>query len=161
MACCGCCVRLKPRYKRHVDDLFPPSPDQPIVTSKKDKLSYYALSAPEKLDRIGAYLAQRVRRDLSRRRYGYIYIALEAFDELLITCRDSTLNLYIESFLRIVQQLLETNNPELGMRAVQSFVQFSDIEEKTPSYHRRYDFFVSRFSQMCFNDNDNVEMRKK
>ncbi|XP_062506778.1 protein EFR3 homolog B-like [Corticium candelabrum] len=161
MAVCGCCVSLKPRYKRHVDDIFPTSPDQPIVASQKDKLSYYALSAPEKLDRIGTYLAQRVRKDLSRRRYGYVYIALEALDELLITCRDTTLNLYVESFLRIVLLLLEADNSDLQMRAVQSFVQFSDIEETTPSYHRRYDFFVSRFSEMCYNNNSNVEMRTK
>ena len=29
------------------------------------------------------------------------------------------------------------------------FVKFSNIEEDTPSYHRRYDFFVSKFSSMC------------
>lgn len=29
------------------------------------------------------------------------------------------------------------------------FVKFANIEEDTPSYHRRYDFFVSRFSAMC------------
>ena len=50
----------------------------------------------------------------------YVYIALEALDELLITCRDTTLNLYVESFLRIVLLLLETDNSDLQMRAVQS-----------------------------------------
>ena len=29
------------------------------------------------------------------------------------------------------------------------FVKFSNIEEDAPSYHRRYDFFVSKFSSMC------------
>ena len=29
------------------------------------------------------------------------------------------------------------------------FVKFANIEEDTPSYHRRYDFFVSKFSAMC------------
>lgn len=29
------------------------------------------------------------------------------------------------------------------------FVRFANIEEDTPSYHRRYDFFVSKFSAMC------------
>lgn len=29
------------------------------------------------------------------------------------------------------------------------FVKFANIEEDTPSYHRRYDFFVSHFSALC------------
>ena len=36
----------------------------------------------------------------------------------------------------------------LDIRLLQ-FVKFSNIEEDTPSYHRRYDFFVSKFSSMC------------
>lgn len=28
-------------------------------------------------------------------------------------------------------------------------MRFANIEEDTPSYHRRYDFFVSKFSAMC------------
>lgn len=28
-------------------------------------------------------------------------------------------------------------------------MKFANIEEDTPSYHRRYDFFVSKFSAMC------------
>ena len=71
MACCGCFRKLKPRYKRHVEDIFPSSPDEGIVSSQMEKLTYYSLSAPEKLDRIGAYLAKRVKHDLARRRYGY------------------------------------------------------------------------------------------
>lgn len=35
-----------------------------------EKLTFYALSAPEKLDRIGAYLSERLIRDVSRHRYG-------------------------------------------------------------------------------------------
>lgn len=35
-----------------------------------EKLTFYALSAPEKLDRIGAYLSERLSRDVARHRYG-------------------------------------------------------------------------------------------
>ena len=34
--------------------------------------------------------------------------------------------------------------------ATDLFVRFSTIEEDTPSYHRQYDFFISRFSSMCY-----------
>lgn len=39
------------------------------------------------------------------------------------------------------------------------FVRFANIEEDTPSYHRRYDFFISKFSSMCHGSHENVEMR--
>lgn len=39
------------------------------------------------------------------------------------------------------------------------FVRFANIEEDTPSYHRRYDFFISKFSSMCYGNHDNIELR--
>lgn len=41
-----------------------------LVKTNMEKLTFYALSAPEKLDRIGAYLSERLIRDVSRHRYG-------------------------------------------------------------------------------------------
>lgn len=38
-------------------------------------------------------------------------------------------------------------------------MRFANIEEDTPSYHRRYDFFVSKFSSMCHNNDDNPSVR--
>ncbi|KAJ8966269.1 hypothetical protein NQ317_004487 [Molorchus minor] len=74
---------------------------------------------------------------------------MEAMDQLLLACHAPTLNLFVESFLKMVQKLLESTEPELQILATQSFVKFANIEEDTPSYHRRYDFFVSKFSAMC------------
>ncbi|OPJ68354.1 hypothetical protein AV530_000372 [Patagioenas fasciata monilis] len=39
------------------------------------------------------------------------------------------------------------------------FVKFANIEEDTPSYHRSYDFFVSRFSEMCHSSHDDLDIR--
>lgn len=101
---------------------------------------------------------------------------------LLSTSHGSSL--YVESFLKMVlsvpslpfpascprpsqvQKLLETGSAEFELAAVDSFVAFSHIEEDTPGYHRRYDFFIrspcfllvsfpingfacSKFSQLC------------
>lgn len=38
-------------------------------------------------------------------------------------------------------------------------MKFANIEEDTPSYHRRYDFFISKFSSMCHGSNDDAELR--
>ncbi|XP_030764003.1 protein EFR3 homolog cmp44E isoform X2 [Sitophilus oryzae] len=158
--CCGYFSAFKPRYKRLVDNIFPVNPQDGLVKSNMEKLTFYSLSSPEKLDRIGEYLYQRAARDSYRRRNGFVIIAMEAMDLLLVACHAQTLNLFVESFLKMVQRLLESTDPELQILATQSFVKFANIEEDTPSYHRRYDFFVSKFSAMC-HSGDSKEIRDK
>lgn len=93
-----------------------------------DKLSFYSMSSPEKLDRIGEYLAQRVSRDIYRHRNAMVIIAMEAMDLLLGACHaHARLNLFVESFLKTVQQLLETTDPQLQVLASQSVQDSSDI----------------------------------
>ena len=132
-----------------------------LVKNNMEKLTFYALSSPEKLDRIGEYLAQRVARDLNRHRVGYVHIAMQAMDQLLVACHAQSLNLFIESFLKIVQQLLETTDYQMQLLATSSFVRFANIEEDTPSYHRRYDFFVSKFSSLCHSNSKELDVRCK
>ncbi|XP_029142653.1 protein EFR3 homolog A [Protobothrops mucrosquamatus] len=126
-----------------------------------EKLTFYAVSAPEKLDRIGAYLAERLSRDVIRHRYGYVFIAMEALDQLLMACHSQSIKPFVESFLHMVAKLLESGDPELQVLGTNSFVKFANIEEDTPSYHRRYDFFVSRFSAMCHSCHDDPEIRNE
>ncbi|UXI21548.1 hypothetical protein NH340_JMT07491 [Sarcoptes scabiei] len=158
--CCSCCCSpFKPRYRRLVDNIFPSNHEDGLVKSNMEKLIFYALSSPEKLDKIGAYLAQRIGRDLSRHRIGFVFIAVDAMDQLLVTCH--SLHLFIESFLKVVQLVLESQDPELQILATKSFVKFAQIEEDTPAYHRSYDFFVDKFSSLCHNNNQNLETRKR
>uniref|UniRef100_A0AAY4B291 Uncharacterized protein n=1 Tax=Denticeps clupeoides TaxID=299321 RepID=A0AAY4B291_9TELE len=126
-----------------------------------EKLTFYALSAPEKLDRIGAYLSERLSRDVARHRYGYVCIAMEALDQLLMACHCQSINLFVESFLTMVRKLLEADKPNLQILGTNSFVKFANIEEDTPSYHRSYDFFVSRFSEMCHSSFEDPDIRTK
>ncbi|XP_032646432.1 protein EFR3 homolog B isoform X2 [Chelonoidis abingdonii] len=158
---CGCCGALRPRYKRLVDNIFPEDSEDGLVKTNMEKLTFYALSAPEKLDRIGAYLSERLIRDVGRHRYGYVCIAMEALDQLLMACHCQSINLFVESFLKMVAKLLESEKPNLQILGTNSFVKFANIEEDTPSYHRSYDFFVSRFSEMCHSSHDELEIRTK
>ena len=50
----------------------------------------------------------------------FVVIAMEALDTLLVTCHAHTLNLFVESFLKMVQKLLECNEPELQCLATSS-----------------------------------------
>ncbi|XP_028295048.1 protein EFR3 homolog B isoform X2 [Gouania willdenowi] len=160
-AVCGCCGALRPRYKRLVDNIFPEDPEDGLVKANMEKLTFYALSAPEKLDRIGAYLSERLSRDVARHRYGYVCIAMEALDQLLMACHCQSINLFVESFLKMVRKLLESDKPNLQILGTNSFVKFANIEEDTASYHRSYDFFVSRFSEMCHSSYEDPDIRTK
>ncbi|XP_070786731.1 protein EFR3 homolog B-like isoform X1 [Enoplosus armatus] len=126
-----------------------------------EKLTFFALSAPEKLDRIAAYLSERLTRELNRHRYGYVCIAMEAMEQLLLACHCQSINLLVESFLSTLRQLLEADKPHLHILATNSFVKFANIEEDTPSYHRSYDFFVSRFSEMCHSEHEDADVQNK
>nr|XP_043874381.1 protein EFR3 homolog B-like [Solea senegalensis]XP_043885749.1 protein EFR3 homolog B-like [Solea senegalensis] len=120
-----------------------------------EKLTFYALSVPEELDCIGAYLSKRMSKDVARQRYRYVCIAMEALDQLLMACRSQSINLFVESFLKMVREVLESDKPSLQILGTNSFVKFANIQEDNPSYHRCYHFFVSRFSDMChFSDED-------
>ncbi|KAM4728364.1 protein EFR3 homolog A isoform 10-T10 [Anableps anableps] len=158
---CGCCGPLRPRYKRLVDNIFPEDPKDGLSKSDMEKLTFYAVSAPEKLDRIGAYLADRLSRDVVRHRYGYVVIAMEALDQLLMACHSQSIKPFVESFLHMVAKLLESREPDLQVLGTNSFVKFANIEEDTPSYHRRYDFFVSQFSAMCHSTHEDPETRTR
>lgn len=70
LGCCGCCSALRPRYKRLVDNIFPVISQDGLIKSNMEKLTFYSLSSPEKLDRIGEYLFQKAARDIYRKRYG-------------------------------------------------------------------------------------------
>ncbi|XP_055886891.1 protein EFR3 homolog B-like isoform X3 [Biomphalaria glabrata] len=159
---CVCCSALKPRYKRLVDNIFPANPQDGLVKSNMEKLTFYALSSrPEKLDRIGQYLERKLSTDISRHRNQYVFISMEILDQLLVSCHAHSLNLFVESFLKMVQKLLECGDPKMQIRATQSFVKFANVEEDAPSYHRRYDFFVSKFSSLCHNNHQDVQTCRK
>jgi hypothetical protein len=49
-----------------------------------------------------------------------VEIAMEAMDLLLMACHAQTLNLFVESFLKMVQKLLEDSNPNLQIMATNS-----------------------------------------
>lgn len=52
--------------------------------------------------------------------FSFVVIAMEAMDQLLLACHAQTLNLFVESFLKMVQKLLESTEPELQILATQS-----------------------------------------
>ncbi|NWV05964.1 EFR3B protein, partial [Ptilonorhynchus violaceus] len=91
----------------------------------------------------------------------HVRIAMEALDQLLLACHCQSINLFVESFLKMVAKLLESEKPDLQILGTNSFVKFANIEEDTPSYHRSYDFFVSRFSEMSHSGHHDPDTRAR
>ena len=50
----------------------------------------------------------------------FVFVAMDALDQLLVACHAHSLNLFVESFLKMVQKLLECEEPELQILATQS-----------------------------------------
>lgn len=49
-------------------------------------------------------------------------------DQLLVACHAQTLNLFVESFLKMVQKLLESTDPQLQILATQSVSKYLFIK---------------------------------
>jgi len=52
--------------------------------------------------------------------FSSVNIAMEALDTLLVTCHAQSLNLFVESFLKMVQKLLECSEVDLQCLATAS-----------------------------------------
>ncbi|CAJ0932227.1 unnamed protein product, partial [Mesorhabditis belari] len=153
-----CCSPCKPRYRRLVDSIYPTNARDGLNGANLNKLTFYASSHPEKLDRIGDYILQRLSRDLYRLRFNQVKVSVETMDSLLQCCHSSpSLPQLSEHHLKMIQKLLESNLPYMEQLGTDSFVKFSNIEESAPCYHRQYDFFISKFSQMCHSSNKEAD----
>lgn len=50
----------------------------------------------------------------------YVRVSMEALDTLLVTCHAQSLNLFVESYLKMVQKLVECNEPDMQCLATAS-----------------------------------------
>jgi len=59
--------------------------------------------------------------------FRFVTIAMEAMDQLLVACHSQSLNLFVESFLKMVQKLLECADPDVQCLATVSVSQWMQI----------------------------------
>eukprot|EP01135_Chromosphaera_perkinsii_P003568 Nk52_evm26s248 gene=Nk52_evmTU26s248 len=148
MGCFSCLKFSKLKYVRLIDAVYPANLEDPIVSDNVQALTYYAVTQPRRLNRIGKYVRKKISRDLQKKRFNYVHIGVQVVDRLLQSCH-ANLNLFVESVLKIVEILLEAKEYDMLKYGTDIFTRFSSIREESPSYHRQYDFFVSKFSSMC------------
>ncbi|CAF2697079.1 unnamed protein product [Rotaria sp. Silwood2] len=157
---CFCCGHyLVPRYKRLVNNIFPQNPEHGLDKNNLERLRFYALVKPEKLDKSVRYMSQRIARYLDHRNRPYVILGIKAMDDTMKSCYQQ-LNTFVDDYLETLRLVLnEGNDLELIEHVVASFESFCEIREEAPNYQRNYQFFVSRFTQLCYN-NDEANRKK-
>ena len=70
---------------------------------------------------------------------------MNALDELLLACHAQSLNLFVESFLKMVHKLLESNNTDLQILGTNSVsMQYNQI------INIRYTVFIKKNAKSLF-----------
>ncbi|CAF0850627.1 unnamed protein product [Adineta ricciae] len=150
--CCGC--YLVPRYKRLVNNVFPQNPQHGLDKNNLERLRFYAVLKPEKLDKSFRYMAEKVARYLRHRNKPYVILGIKAMNDTMKSCYQQ-LNTFVDHYLDALRLVLEEKNDlELTEHAVSSFESFCEIREEAPNYQRNYEFFVDRFTELCHNNSD-------
>lgn len=155
MALCSSCCSVG--YKRKVDAVFPRGNDAPDTSP----MMMYAIRQPRKQRAMAKYLASRIIREIQRfpSRMRMVHAGVQGMDVLLQGCH-ANLSAFVGSYLTVLERLLESNVSDYQILGTASFVKFSKIEEPAPSYNRHYDFFVEKFSSMCYrNPNNSLKIR--
>ena len=164
MSCFTCCC-FYPKYKRKVDSIYPRSPEGNLVKNEIDKLQYYSCQHPEKLSKIGEYLYQNLKWGLNGRykNQNYVRNTIEAVDRILMVIGAEYINFYANSYLKMIQKLLEQTDLDYQRMATNSFKKFCEKESsnQTANHNRNYDQFVCQFSAMCYNNNKDASVRSE
>uniref|UniRef100_A0AC35TLN6 Serine/threonine-protein kinase TOR n=1 Tax=Rhabditophanes sp. KR3021 TaxID=114890 RepID=A0AC35TLN6_9BILA len=146
-----CCTRCKPRHLQLCDAIYPRNELETRANNNVDKLVFYACSHGEKLSRIGNYLVTKLSRDLSRQKIPKVRVATDALIRILKSSHHhNSQSSFIDSYLLMVQKLLETNDRQMEDLAINCYVIFAQIDEVQPNYSRCYDFFIPKFVSLCF-----------
>lgn len=75
-------------------------------------------------------------------------------DQLLVACHAQTLNLFVESFLKMVQKLLESTDPQLQILATQS------VSNNYSRIYHYYQLYLIRMYTFCFSLLDLPTLKK-
>ncbi|CAM4938667.1 unnamed protein product [Rotaria socialis] len=146
--CCG--YYLVRRYKRLVNDIFPQNPLHGLDRNNLERLRFYAVRKPEKLDKAFRYLCEKISRYLNNRNRPYVILGITAMDDIVKSCYQ-LLNIFVDDYLETLRLVLEERDDlELIEHAVASFESFCEIREEAPNYQRNYQFFVHRFTALCY-----------
>ncbi|CAF4699359.1 unnamed protein product, partial [Rotaria magnacalcarata] len=115
-----------------------------------ERLRFYAVRRPEKLDKAFRYLCEKISRYLNNRNRPYVILGITVMNDIVKSCYQ-LLNTFVDDYLETLRLVLEERDDlELIEQAVASFESFCEIREEAPNYQRNYQFFVHRFTALCY-----------
>ena len=154
---CTCNRLYKPKHRRQVDRIYPSDPknDKPI-RAEMDKLVYYSMAHPEKLDRLGVYLSDILEDAIYRKQQGWTKISIDAIEALLRACQAPQINLFVQSYMEMCRMLLESDCTKARKWGASAFVSFCDVDEEG-NHERSYEAFIDIFCKFCHEDGKNKE----
>lgn len=154
---CTCNKLYKPKFRRQVDRIYPGDPkvEKPI-RAEMDKLVYYSMAHPEKLDRLGSYLSDILEDAIYKKQNGWTKISIDAIEALLKACQAPQINLFVQSYMNMCRMLLESENAKARKWGASAFVSFCDVDEEG-NHERSYNAFIDLFCKFCHEDGKNKE----
>ncbi|OAF70521.1 hypothetical protein A3Q56_01734 [Intoshia linei] len=156
------CSPFRSKYVRLIDNIYPVnSENNPLNKQNLEKLTFYSMRQPQKLDRISRYLLYRLLLDTRVYRYKSALISIDITDHLLGACRSSSnLNVFVGNYLQMLKQLIESKSDDLLHKCVISLRAYSYIEAEL-KIEQSYNFFLSKFSDIAICQlPDNLETTK-
>ncbi|CAF4092046.1 unnamed protein product [Rotaria magnacalcarata] len=124
--------------------------DHGLDRNNLERLRFYAVRRPEKLDKAFRYLCEKISRYLNNRNRPYVILGITVMNDIVKSCYQ-LLNTFVDDYLETLRLVLEERDDlELIEQAVASFESFCEIREEAPNYQRNYQFFVHRFTALCY-----------
>uniref|UniRef100_A0A183CQX1 GBD/FH3 domain-containing protein n=1 Tax=Globodera pallida TaxID=36090 RepID=A0A183CQX1_GLOPA len=127
---------------------------------KKDKklrkLIEYSGAHPEEISGIGAYLIQHLNRDLDKKNYTRVEVAVNIMDLLLESCRRApSWTVLVDNCLQMVKHLVCADGDEphyrLETMGINLFLRHADLHREAESMCQMYNQLTPKFMSVSFN----------
>lgn len=95
-----------------IKSVYPENENNGVIHHQLEMLIKYLLMNPAKLEEIGKYIEKRLKKDLSKGRYGYVKISMDVLNNIIQSCHSNSLTFYAPYVVSILQELfsLRVNN---------------------------------------------------
>ncbi|KAI9491919.1 hypothetical protein BDB00DRAFT_789231 [Zychaea mexicana] len=126
-------------------------------SSELSYLTFYASSRPVKLTKVGIFLENKVKRDVSKSRKQNNQVSLEVIKALIQSCHRD-LNLFSKYVVKILSMILSTQDLDLMDLSCDTFIVFCSYHDGSTlgvdaEFTSDFEGLVQRFADLCNNNN--------
>ncbi|KAG2220598.1 hypothetical protein INT45_002620 [Circinella minor] len=126
-------------------------------SSELSYLTFYASSRPVKLTKVGIFLENKVKRDVSKNRKQNNQVSLEIIKALIQSCHRD-LNLFSKYAVKILSMILGTQDLDLMDLSCETFIVFCSYHDGSTlgvdaEFTSDFEGLVQKFADLCNNSN--------